>query len=166
MAGFNSRSFGDGSLGTPQALGTTPKSQLNLFAQTGANVLCRGKIMEMRGGPISDQGATNCNVLYSVARTTADGTGTSITPNPEEIWETGTPPVSRALCGANYTVEPTTGAEIWNIPLNQNSSFIWYSPTEKGLPWPAVVASGLACRARGATATYVGTVSWDVKHEE
>lgn len=165
MATFSSNSFG-GSF-TPRALNTTPKSVLNLYAQTGANVLCRGKLMEMRGGPISDPGATNCNILYSVMRTTADGTGSeAVTPNPEEIWETGTPPVARTLVGANYTGEPTGSIVIWSLPANQFTSFMWYAPAEKGLPWPAVVASGLACRAAAATASYTGTSGWSVKHEE
>lgn len=165
MVGFTSTSFG-GSF-TPRALNTTPKSVLNFYAQTGANVLCRGKLMEIHAGPISDPGATNCNILYSVIRTTANGTGSeAVTPNPDDVWETGTPPVARTLVGANYTGEPTGSIVVWSIPLNQFSSVLWYSPTDKGLSWPAVVASGLACRAGAASASYTGTVGWDVKHEE
>lgn len=153
--------------GSAQALGASYKTIIAGLAATAT--LRRGKITEMAVGPISDPGATDCNIIYTVMRQTAnDGTGTSATPNYYPALEAGTPPAVGSTWKANYSGEPTitAGSNLWTKALNQHSAFIWYAPDELGLQWPAVNVNGLACLAKGASASYTGTVLWDVKFEE
>lgn len=151
--------------GTLQALSTSYKTQLSGLAQTAT--LRRGRIVEIAIGPVSNPVAQDCNIIYAVQKQTATGTATTVTPiamNPQEAGSDT--PVAGSAWAANYTAEGTYANRIWTKFLNQHSGFIWYSPDDMGLPWPATNNNGLACMAKGATSDYTGTVAWEVKFEE
>jgi len=153
------------SVGTPQTVTTSYKTQMSGVAQTAT--LRRGRVIELKMGPLSDPSSTDCNILYAIQRQTAAGTGGStVTPNFAETWEAGTAPSAGSLWGANYTAEGTYGTRIWSMFMNQHSGMIWYSPDDIGLPWPAVNNNGLAFMTKGSSASYSGTSGWDVKFTE
>ena len=150
--------------GTLQALSTTYKTNLAGWAQTAT--LRRGTLREIAIGPVSNPATQDCNIIYTIQRQTADGTGTSVTPVFVPPIEAGTPPAPGSAWKANYTAEGTYANRLWTKALNQHSGFIWYAPDEIGLPWPAVNLNGVACMAKGATTDYTGTVLWEVKFDE
>jgi hypothetical protein len=155
--------------GSLAAMSTTIKTLLGLSAATAT--LRRGRIVEIGVGPISSPVANDCNIIYQIQRFTAAGTsGASATPAWVGTQEAGSDtPVAGCVVGVNtYTVEPTYTANtrLWTKALNQHSGFIWYSPDEMGLPWPAVNANGLGCGSKCVTADFTGNVLWEVKHEE
>lgn len=154
--------------GTLQALSTTNKTQLAGLAATAT--LRRGRIVEVALGPVSNPVSQDCNIIYTISRLAVGTAGTSSSVTPAWVFtqEAGSDtPVSGSAWAANYTAEPTTiGVRLWTKALNQHSGFVWYSPDEMGLPWPATNNNGVACQAKGATTDYTGTVLWEVKYEE
>lgn len=152
---------------TLTSLTSTNKTHLSGVAAT--TNLRRGRIVEIAVGPVSNPVTQDCNIVYAVQKCTAAGTSTAVTPAWVLTQEAGSDaPVAGSVWGAQHSVEPTytSGQRVWTKWLNQHSGFIWYSPDEMGLPWPAVNARGLGCVARGATSDYTGTVGWEVKFEE
>jgi hypothetical protein len=156
-------------LSTLVALATTFKTQLALLAQSAT--LRRGRIMEMTFGPWDPPLATDCNLNYAVFKQAApDGTADTVTPTYTPAIEAGTPPTSGSLCRTNYTVEPSnasTDPSIFNIAMNQHSSFQWYAPEVNSMEWAAVPTTGFGFRAR-VTSAFTGTVTvlWRVKWAE
>jgi hypothetical protein len=152
---------------TLTSLTSTNKTHLAGTATSAA--LRRGRIVEVAVGPVSNPVTQDCNIIYAIQRCTTPGTGTAVT----SVWvgtqEGGTDtPVPGSAWAAQHSAEPNyaSAQRVWTKALNQHSGFIWYSPDEMGLPWPAVNQNGLGCVARGATSDYTGTVLWEVKFEE
>ncbi|MCH2220447.1 MAG: hypothetical protein MK097_09015 [Dechloromonas sp.] len=140
--------------GTKQAIASTYKSLLTLAASS-AVALRRIKVddifMGVEGTP-SDQA-----MVWDLSRTTAAGTGTSITPNPND------PADGAALTVglANLTVEPTVTANSGLLPaaVNQRASVRWVATPGKEIVVPATNLAGLAFRAKSAGYNGVANVN-------
>ena len=138
--------------GTEQALTTTYKTLVSVFATTGA--LRRGKVNMIQVG--TDGTAANNSMVWDVSRMTADGTGTAVTPlqlDPADVVALGT-------SKANYTAEPTVTAnsDVWNVAINQQLSYVWQAVPDRGeLIYPATANNGLVLRAKSGA--YTGTAT-------
>lgn len=145
--------------GTQHALTTALVSQNSVTAATAS--LCRGQLVEIAVGTEGTPNATDCNVVYDVARQTTLGTGTNATPNP-----IGPDVASRSVATLNYTVEPTvTGgvtaaASLWARSLNQRAAQQWFANPGSEIIWPATNLNGLVCRATSPTTTQVVLVDF------
>lgn len=147
--------------GTKQNLSTSYKSLATVFAATAT--LCRGRAVGLAVAPVGAPNATDCNIIYTVQRQTADGTGTSATPNPLIPGDVA----SRSTSKVNYTIEGTYTLPIWSRSLNQRSSMQWLAPdVDAALAWPATNAAGLALLAKGADATFTTTAFGGIDYED
>lgn len=68
---------------------------------------------------------------------TATGTGTAVTPQPNDANDTA----AAATCKVNDTVEPTKGAQIWAVEWNIQVPYIWIAGP--GEEWRAQPAAGI-----------------------
>jgi len=104
-------------------------------------------LVEIAVGPVSNPVTQDCNIFYAIQRSTTAGTAAlNATPAWMGVQEAGSDtPVPGSTWGAQLSAEPTitSNSRIWTKALNQHSGFIWYSPDEMGLPWPAVSSIGL-----------------------
>lgn len=150
------------------ALTTGYKTHLCGYAAT--STLRRGRTVEITVGPVANPVTQDCNIFYAISRSTSAGTGTAVTAPWVGVQEAGSDtPVPGSTWAAQFSAEPTitSNTRIWTKALNQHSGFIWYSPDEMGLPWPAVNLNGLAYQCKSATSDGAGlTVLWEVKFEE
>jgi hypothetical protein len=151
-------------------LAVTTGYKTHLIGYAATTNLRRGRTVEIAVGPVSNPVTQDCNILYAVQRSTTAGTSAlAITPAWVGVQEAGSDtPVPGSVWGNQLSAEPTITANsrLWTKALNQHSGFIWYSPDEMGLPWPAVNLNGLAYQTKGATSDYTGTVLWEAKFEE
>jgi hypothetical protein len=149
--------------GSQQVLTTTLKSQTEITAATAT--LCRGQITEIAVGADGAPNATDCQIVYDVARGTTLGTGTAATPNP-----VGPDVASRSVGTVNHTVEPTvTGGtafvgSLWSRSLNQRAAQQWFANPGSELVWPATNLNGLVGRA--LSPTYTSFVLTDFKYDD
>jgi hypothetical protein len=151
--------------GTPQNLTTTQKTQLNVSALTGAATLRRGWLMEWEIGADGARQTTSIAIAWTIMKSTAAGTGTAITPNPNDTG--GGDAAAQLTYAANHTVEPTyvQTANLWYLPLDQQASYrIQMRDKFSALIVPAVTTNGLAMGAKSAT--YASTVGWRCLLEE
>lgn len=144
--------------GTPQAIAATFKTILSMFATSGS--LRRGRLVEVIVA--ADGSPANNALVVQVARMTADGTGTTITPLPLD------PADPAALCTAkaNYTAEPTVTANsgVLEFALNQQATVRWVPDPDTRLMFPATANNGLVIRVKSAS--YTGTVTVTAIFEE
>lgn len=144
--------------GTQQAISSSFKSLVAFFATTGA--LRRGKLYDILVGT---NGTPADQVLeFDVSRMTANGTGTSVTPNaldPADV-------AADFTANANYTAEPTVTAasSVFFIGINQRASYRWVASPGGEFVYPATANNGFAVRA--LSPGYTGTATGDVKVEE
>lgn len=90
--------------------------------------------------------------LWRVLRTnTAAGTSTGATPNPID------PADAAALMsgGSNFTVNPTLGVTLLDIPLNQRATIRWVAAQGAELIAPTTVLNGLGVQTPTMTALTV-----------
>lgn len=134
--------------GTQQNMTTTFKTVTYAVATTGATTLRRGWIKEVEVGADGAPNAADTTIVYSWDRTTADGTGTSVTPPPLDV----TDAAALLTYKANYTVEPTVTANtgLLVLALNQRNSQRVSYEDDKCLVIPAVNLSGIVGRAKSA----------------
>lgn len=154
MAGYAASNLLDG---TQQAISTSFKTLAALMASNGT-ALRRISVHEFAfgvDGTPADQAMT-----YDVSRTTADGTGTAVTPPPLD-------PADAAFLGigkANYTAEPTVTAasSLWGQGVNQRATIRWVAFPGQELVIPATNVAGLAFRAKspGYTGTAVAQIEF------
>jgi hypothetical protein len=112
--------------------------------------------------------STDCSVTWFARRSTALGTGTTVTPiylDPGDAVGTST----SAMAGTvNHTAEPTYTASqvLWSLGANQRASYRWVvDPGSNGvLIIPAVNLSGIGIG--GFSATYASTFIVDVMHQD
>lgn len=98
-------------------------------------------------------------VRIELARYTAAGTATGVTPTPLDPAD----PNAAHSAGENHTVEPTySGPILMTIPLNQQATFRWAVLPEDGLVMPATAANGIGFRFRATDGVSGGTALWDV----
>lgn len=97
---------------------------------------------------------------YVVARFTAAGTSTAVTPL---ALDTGDP-ASLAAGGSNHSVEPTytAGGILLQFGLNQRATFQWYAVPGAELMAPATASNGIGLYtiAHGGTPICEGTFHW------
>ncbi len=144
-----------------QNLGTSFKTIVGLAAATAS--LRRGYCMEIAFGADGAPNATDCQIVYDVARQTAAGTGVTSVPTPRDPNDQAAVTVALINC----TVEPTITAAstLWAKALNQRASQIWYAKDKlNALIWPATNLNGIAVRA--LSPTYAAPVLVETVHEE
>lgn len=138
--------------GTQQNLSTAFKTIVYTVAATGATTLRRGWWDEIDVGQDGAPNATDCTIVWSIDRTTADGTGTAITPAPNETNDAAALLTNKA----NYTAEPTVTSATTLLPLalNQRQNARWkVFDLAQALVIPATNLAGLVMRAKSATFT-------------
>lgn len=150
-------SFNNQLAGTPQNLSSSYKTILYTAAATGATTLRRGWIYELEVGADGAPNSTDCTIVWSMDRTTADGTGTSAVPPPLETNDAA----ALLTYKVNYTAEPTvtSATTLLALALNQrNSQRVLFKDDVSSLIVPAVNNAGIVMRAKSATfaATVVG----------
>jgi hypothetical protein len=145
--------------GSQQAIAASYKTLVSMFATTGS--LRRGKFYDIL---IGTNGTPADNFLeWDISRMTADGTGSSITPNPLD-------PADAAALGsakANYTVESasiTANSSLFYVGVNQRASYRWVAAPGSELVYPATANNGLVARARSSS--YTGTATFKALVEE
>lgn len=140
--------------GAQQNLAASPgKTLINLTALTGAATLKRGWIYEWEVGADGPPNATDCAIIWSFDRNTTVGTATAATPSPLDLADTA----AGLVCSVNHTAEPTLGAGLMAIALNQRNSQRWIARDEKSsLIIPAVTITGIGCRAFSPTYASTG----------
>lgn len=144
--------------GTQQAMSSSYKTLVNLSAVTAT--LRRQRIVEFTVG--ADGTPADNAITIDVSRTTAVGTGSTVTPQPID-------PADGAMGGVatvNHTAEPTVTANsrLAGWGENQRATLRWVAFPGKELIIPAVNANGLAFRARSPG--YTGTMTCDVITDE
>ena len=144
--------------GTQQALSSSYKTLGLVFATSGS--LRRGKVFDLLFGT---NGTPADNELeWQVARMTADGTETAVTPNALDPADAA----CLATAKANATAEPTVTAnsDLLYVPINQRASYRWVAAPGSELVYPATAASGIVVRAKSAG--YTGTAGAHLLFEE
>jgi hypothetical protein len=135
--------------GTQQAIGSSYKTLLSMFC---GGTPRRIRLVELIIG--CDGTPANNAITVDVSRMTADGTGTSVTPNPL------TPSDAAALTAskANYTAEPTVTAAsaMLNMAMNQQATLRWLADPDEDVIGPATATNGFVIRAKSAS--YTGTM--------
>lgn len=140
--------------GTKQAVASTYKTLMSLTASSSV-ALRRIKIddvfMGVEGTP-SDQA-----MVWDISRQTAAGTGTSGTPNPNDLAD----PASLTVCLLNLTVEPTVTAASNLLPsaVNQRATVRFVATPGKELVAPATNLAGLAFRVKSSGYNGVANVA-------
>ena len=143
-------------------LTTTFKTMVELWSLTAQ--LYRHQTFEIEVGADGAPNATDCQIVYDVARETAQGTGgvTSVPNalNPADIT------AARTGNGINRTAEGTIGtaASLLAIALNQRASQRWIAAPGKELIFPATNVAGGAYRA--LSPTYAAPVLYTVFFDE
>jgi len=136
--------IGNDLAGSQQAIAATYKTLISVFAGSTAR---RGKIYDVL---IGTNGTPADNYLeWDVSRMTADGTGSSVTPNALD-------PADSAALGtrkANYTVEPTVTAasSLFYVGVNQRASYRSRRPDRSSFIRRAPTTASSAARAPAAT---------------
>ena len=131
--------------GSKQAVASTFKSLLTIAAAS-AIALRRPKVddvfMGVEGTP-SDQA-----MVWDISRITGAGTGTSVTPNPNDVAD----PAALTVALANLTAEPTVTAASNLLPaaVNQRATIRFVATPGKELVVPATNLAGLAFRVKSS----------------
>jgi hypothetical protein len=145
--------------GTQQAVASVYKTLAAMWASSGT-ALRRLKVYDILVGT---NGTPADNYTeWDVSRQTADGTATTITPNPLD-------PADAAAVGvakANYTVEGTITASssLFYVGVNQRASYRWVAAPGSELVAPATNLNGFAGRTRSGG--YTGTATMKLLVEE
>jgi len=148
--------------GTQQNISASPgKTIISITAATGAATLKRGWIKELIVGADGAPNSTDCAITFEAIRVTTVGTGTSATPSPLDLADTA----AGLVCTVNMTVEPSFGASLVPIALNQRNSQRWVALDDKhALIIPATNIAGIGIRAYSPT--YASTVVVEAQHDE
>jgi hypothetical protein len=120
MSSFTINNRNAGSL---QSISTVEgKTLLSWNAATGATTLRRVWLTEIEWGANDVPNATDCNITLTIARITAAGTGSALTPRLTD--DGGGDAAALATYTANYTAEPTFTAStfVFAKPVNQRAS--------------------------------------------
>lgn len=145
--------------GTQQNLTTTYKTLVAVWGVTAT--LRRGRCVALQIGPDGAPNATDCQIVYTVQRQTADGTATSATPNPLFPADVASQMASKV----NYTAEGTYTLPVWTRALNQRASMQWAAQdTDAMILWPATNLAGLALMA--LSPTYASPAEGVIEYED
>lgn len=145
---------------SPQAL-TTSATRKTITALNAATAsLRRARITDILMGAGANPNATDCPIIYEAIRTTSSGTSTAATPAPLDLANAA----SDTVGFINATAEPTLGAALMTIALNQRASQRWVAAPGSELYIPATNLSGIAVRA--SSTAYNGTAVVTLIHED
>lgn len=119
----------------------------------------RLKLLEAKFG--SDGAVADTSFLYTIDRVTGDGSiagGTAVTPNPLD-------PADAAAVGdaqdTGISTNPTIGARLFSLPINQRNTAIWQAAPGSELVAPATNNNGFAVQtptAGGAVRVFASCV--------
>lgn len=144
-----------------QAITTTYKTLLQVYASSGTQALRRGKIYDLLVGT---NGTPADNYMqWDVSRCTASSTAATVGAlNPLDTADAS----AAALLGINCTGEPTitSSSNVFNVGVNQRASYRWVAAPGGELVYPATAQNGLAVRA--LSGGYTGTATATVNIEE
>jgi hypothetical protein len=103
----------------------------------------------------SEAAAADNPFLWQVARVTAGGTVTGVTPQPLDPADAAT----ESDAGENATAEPTytANAIMLSIPLNQRASYRWVAAPGGELVGPATASNGFGIKTPTASAVAITT---------
>jgi hypothetical protein len=142
-----------------QNLATTLKTLVSVYSNTG--VLRRGRCVAVAVGPDGAPNATDCQIVYTVERMTANGTATAATPNPRFPADQA----SNMLASVNYTAEGTYTLLQWTRSLNQRASMQWAAQDyDAMILWPATNLNGLILGA--LSPTYAANAFGGLEYED
>jgi hypothetical protein len=147
MSGFTAITTADVTL-------ASVKTVLSMIGAATVRLSCNTIVI----GPGNITPADN-TAVYQLRRFTADGTGTAVTPQPND-------PPSAPLGTAkyNYTVEPTNtaGAILLQIGLNMRANYQWYAniSREKIVPATSGNGFGLHCFLANTPYPVTATLEW------
>ena len=105
--------------------------------ETPVSNLRRVKLYDMILG--SEATPADNAFLYTVGRTTAAGTGSSVTPSPLDLADA----ISVALAKEALTTNGTAGVNLMAIPLNQRATFRWVAAPGGELIIPNTTVAGI-----------------------
>jgi hypothetical protein len=116
----------------------------------------RGKLFDISFG--SEAAAADNPFLWRVARITAAGTSTAVTPQPLDPADAAT----EMDAGENHTIEPTytAGQIMGHFPLNQRATFRWVASPGKEIVFPATASNGLGIISPTGSAVVVTVQSY------
>lgn len=142
--------------GTQQAQTTIYKTLVVVAGATTTRAWVKEFVFGTDGTP-ADQAMD-----YDVSRTSANGTGTALTPNPLDLADAA----YGGVCTGNNTVEPTVTAasSVWASGVNQRATIRWVAYPGMELVVPATASAGFCFRAKspGYTGTAVGQVEFSI----
>jgi hypothetical protein len=146
-----------------QNISTSYKTGLNLTAATAT--LRRAFIYEFGVGASGTPNATDCEIVWNMARCTSIGTGVTMTSNSLDQADAAAGTVATGNC----TAEPTITAEtqtLWVLAANQRASYRWVvAPGGPGeIVVPATNVAGYALRAKSST--YASTMNVSMMYRE
>ena len=145
--------------GTQQNLSTTYKTLTAVWSVTAT--LRRGRCVAIDVGADGAPNATDCQIVYTIQRQTADGTATSATPNPRFPADAASSMASKV----NYTIEGTYTLPQWSRALNQRNSMQWAAQdVDAMILWPATNLNGLALVA--LSPTYAAPAKGGMEYED
>jgi hypothetical protein len=149
------------------ATATAYKTELQVSALTGANILRRAFIYEWKVGPASVPNTADCEIVWSVIRQTSATTANGVVMAANAIDAADSAATSVVV--GNYSTEPTNAGEANVLDVlgaNQRGSYQWQvNPGGPGeLVIPAVTINGIGVRAKSST--YAGNVNVGCKFRE
>lgn len=114
----------------------------------GANMR-RIKIYDWTVG--SDAAPGDTALTWRALRTSTAGTSSAVTPSPLDLADAA----CVSVAGQAFTVNPTLGVVLMDIPLNQRASFRWVAAPGSELVVPAVANAGIGFQTPVSTAIQV-----------
>jgi len=163
MANFAVSNSTLGGTGTQQAMATTYKTLVSVYASTTgtAGLVRRGKIYDLLVG--TNGTAADNAMEYDLARLTAPSTGSPASANPLD-------PADAAMAGgavANSTTEGTytSSGQVWYVGVNQRASYRWVAAPGSEIVYPATSSAGIGLRGRSPTG-YVLTATGTIYNQE
>lgn len=148
---FGRLSYGEGVLLTKYGVEITRTGNVVTIGTIGAAAVTvgRGRLYDLVFG--SDASPADATFVWQVARTTAYGTNTAVTPKPLDIADAVWP----HLAGHIHTVEPTytAGEILLSVPMNQRTTFRWVAQPGGELVWPSTNSAGFGVKQSSASAT-------------
>lgn len=134
--------------GSQQNLSSSYKTLISLTAQTTG--LRRAFISEWDIGLDGAPNSTDCAIDWDLSAITALGTGTAVTPNPNDQADAA----ATTVATVNDTAEPTytSASSRWAIGANQRASYRWIAQNaDDRIVVPAINVNGYGLRAKSAT---------------
>lgn len=131
--------------GTEANIGSTAQTVLSLIASTST----RARLDEVEFGHSGTP--ADVNVAWLGRRFTADGTGSAVTIQKDDMAS----PAAQLTAKQGYTAEPTytAGTEFIDLTLNARSHWIWQPRNGHDIVIPATAASGVGLSVSHASDT-------------